>query len=338
MNQPMPAVHRLLAFSCAAVLALSVARTSATAGAAMSAADGLIIGLVVPSVGPAAKLSAALQTAIETEIGALTPKPVLHVETDRCSSSGAEEAARRLVARGVTLVIGHPCSNAAISAAKVYAAARIPFVAVGARHPDLTDKRAGPLVFRLAGRDDQQTADTVAALGDRIKGRKFAIIHDRTRAQRRLAEAFAAAIRPAAADVQVFPIVAGEKGYDALITALRVRNPDAVYFALFPPEARLVARGLRNTNFKTLYIFTEAALRSAADLDAVSNSAGTIWMQSTFDDHDDLAKRAAAILRKLHANRNQLSSEHVTRDVEADAATRLKPGDIPTLSFKAHQR
>ena len=75
---------------------------------------------------------------------------------DGCDAGRAEGAARLIVADKPDLVLGHPCPAAAIAAAKVYAASGVLFIALGVRHPDLTDKRAGPTIFRLAGRDDRR--------------------------------------------------------------------------------------------------------------------------------------------------------------------------------------
>ncbi len=362
----MPAAQRSLAFSCAVACCVvfgvlvaasfhtiagtvgpgTVGAGTASAGTLTPPLDRLVIGVVVSPVGPAADLSTALQGAIEAEVQALSPKPVLLVETDRCSAAGADDVARRLVARGVTIVIGHPCSNAAMSAAKIYAAAQIPFVAVGARHPDLTDKRAGPLVFRLGGRDDRQTADTVAALGDRLNGKTIAVIHDRTRAQRRLADAMAAALRPIAERVQLTAIVAGEKGYDGLVSGLNGQKPDAIYFALFPPEAKMVAQGLMAANSKSLFIFSEASLQTERDIEVFAGpgrqSARTVWMQSTFNDHAALSRRTAMAVKLLHAAGTKLTADGIVAALGAEAAAvagpGFRPGDVSTPSYRAVQR
>ncbi|NJM55762.1 MAG: ABC transporter substrate-binding protein [Verrucomicrobiae bacterium] len=282
------------------------------------------------TVGPQAALSQALQSAFETGIAGLSPRPELHVETDGCRADGGTDAARRLVAKGVKLVFGHPCSSAAIAAAKVYADAGVAFIAVGARHPDLTDKRAGPLIFRLGGRDDRQAADSALALQDRLRGRKLAIIHDRTRYQRRLADGVNAALKGVVADAQVYPIVAAEKGYEALVTAFRVRAPDAVYLALFPTEAQVIANSLIRAGLKPTLIFAEASMPSQADWSRLLPAGEMFWVRSTNVEHAELAQAAANVLVRLFTNPYDLTAERLTALLSA-----APNGDSPEPSYRA---
>jgi branched-chain amino acid transport system substrate-binding protein len=148
----------------------------------------------------------------------------LAVEDDQCTAEGGAAVAAKFVTLKVDAVVGHPCSNAAIAAAQVYAAAGIAFVAIGADHPDLTDKRAGPTIFRSSGRRDRQAADTVATFASALTGRRVAIIND----------------------------------YSALITQLAATRIEAIYFAGFPSEAILIMKGLLDADLKALLIGCDA--------------------------------------------------------------------------------
>ncbi len=65
---------------------------------------------------------------------------------------------------------------------------RTSFIATETRHPDLTLKRAGPSIFRLAGSDDAQGLDA-ARICSRLAGDKtIAIVHDRTLFAKTIAE------------------------------------------------------------------------------------------------------------------------------------------------------
>ena len=334
-TQSMPAAVRLLAFFVAAVVVdAGCGGSTAVAEPKADQVSEFSVGLAIATDGPKAALSTALQSAIEAEAKTLSPRPDVHVEADRCAASGGADAARRLVAKGVKLVFGHPCASAAMSAAKVYAAAGVAFIAVGARHPDLTDKRAGPLVFRLGGRDDRQATDTALALQDRVRGRKLAIVHDRTRYQRRLADGVNVALKGIVADTQVYPIIAAEKGYEALITALRVRAPDVVYLALFPTEARVIANALLRAGLKPSKIFAEASIQSDADWRQFSTSGGDMtWIRSTDPEHTELATAAARALVAVFPDRHDLTAERLTAALKA-----LPNGDTLDLSYRALRR
>lgn len=95
------------------------------------------------------------------------------------------------------------------------------------RHPQLTEKRAGHLVFRAAGRDDRQGAEA----GQRLRARAgdsgtALIIHDRTVLTRALAKtAGEAAAFGAKAPPAELTIVSGESDYSKLIDEIARRNP-----------------------------------------------------------------------------------------------------------------
>lgn len=177
--------------------------------------------------------------------GGLNGAPVaVEMADDGCSSETATATATALVARGVALVIGHPCTTAALAAAKIYAASGTLYFVTASRHPALTQPRPGSTVFRLSGRDDKQGEDAAAALKAAAKGGAIAIVHDRTQYARSIAEAAAAALVKAGAAAPVTAtLIAGEKDFP-LVTA-KIKGAAAVFYAGFPLEAGLLFRQLR---------------------------------------------------------------------------------------------
>jgi branched-chain amino acid transport system substrate-binding protein len=250
-----------LSQAMAAQVAVAVCCLAATIGAARADA---VIGVAVPMLGLKANYGATLVAAAQAEAARMTALGVhgavgLAIEDDQCSSAGGAAAAARLVALKVAIVIGHPCSNAALSAAAVYARAGVAFVAIGARHPDLTAKRAGPSVFRLGGRDDAQAAETARFIQDFSPGGHTAIIHDRTVYARGLANSVAANLRKnLGAGVSVYTIVAGEKDYGAVVAQILATRPATVYFAGFPIEGAIVLRQLRAAGSTARFIGCDA--------------------------------------------------------------------------------
>jgi branched-chain amino acid transport system substrate-binding protein len=178
---------------------------------------------------------------------------------DGCDAGRAEGAARVIVDAKPALVIGHPCPAAAIAAAKVYAAAGVLFIALGVRHPDLTDKRAGPTIFRLAGRDDRQGQAAAAELLSVTPQGKIAIVQDRTAYARSLTAAVTNELsaRKVALPL-VVPIVAGRRDYDAELQKLKISPPEAIFFAGYPSEAAVVLRSLRAVGITAALIASDA--------------------------------------------------------------------------------
>lgn len=233
----------------------------------LSARAEIVIGVAVPSVGPKVELGSFIAAAATVEVarinaaGGVGGEHVsLQVEDDDCSAEGGAVVAAKLVEMKPALVLGHPCSNSAIAAAKVYAAAGIWFVAIGAGHPELTDKRAGPTIFRLSARDDRQASETAAMLLDWLKTRgsigqqtrranentrpdRIAIVHDRTAYARILAEGATSGLKAGGhAPVASEGIVAGEKSYSATVDRLKATSATILYFAGFPAEFGVIRR------------------------------------------------------------------------------------------------
>jgi len=184
--------------------------------------------------GPATgRLAATLPAMVSGARKAAAGAPIEIIDADDgCDAARAAGAARVIAAGRPALVIGHPCPGAAIAAARVYADAGVLFIALGVRHPALTDQRAGPTIFRLAGREDRQGRAAADALIALAPSGRIAIVQDRTAYARGLTAAITAAlgerrITPPA----VVPIVAGRRDYDAEVARLRASPPDAVFFA-----------------------------------------------------------------------------------------------------------
>ena len=223
----------------------------------------IVIGVAVPSDGPKAELAKVIREAAvrAAAIPVLGDGEAIRLEIadDECSAEGGAVAAAKFVAAKVALVIGHPCANAAVAAAKIYARAGMVLVAIGPRHPELTAKRAGPTIFRLGGRDDRQAADTVAVYVPILLGERVAVVHDRTAYAKGLAEAVAAGFRAhGVPDVVIEPIVAGERDYDGLVGKLKVSSVKAVYFAGFPTEAALIFDGLERSGVVARFMGCDA--------------------------------------------------------------------------------
>lgn len=227
----------------------------------------VVIGIAVPSGGPKHALGVQIKEGAEKAVailnatGGIAAKPiVLLIEDDDCTGAGGAAVAERFVERRAALVIGHPCSNAAMDAAKVYAAAGIWFVAVGADHPDLTAKRAGPTIFRYGGRDDKQAVDTAAVLAAQFPNARLAIVHDRTGYARKLVGGVIAQLKA----VGITPlttegIVAGEKDYTPVVERLKTAQTTVLYFAGFPAELAILKSNMKTKSLDAVVIGADSA-------------------------------------------------------------------------------
>jgi branched-chain amino acid transport system substrate-binding protein len=262
-----PLTTAAAAAAIAAFAALAVPVGLGLSPTPAAAAEGGVIAVVGPMSGPYAAIGTAMRASAEKRAAGVT----LRFEDDGCQAATARDVAQRLVTAQVAVVIGHPCSSAAIAAAPVYAAAGIPMISTGARHADVTDKRAGPLVFRLAGRDDRQGQVAADYLARFAGSRPIAILHDRTHAMSTLAAAAASVLTsplsppsPPAHQVTQFPFVASEFDYGALADKIAALSPDpaglgAILFAGYGDEAIVILKALRARGVTAPVILVDAA-------------------------------------------------------------------------------
>ena len=179
------------------LLVLTFLTVTATAPLALA---NVVIGVAGPAEGPGAVTTRDISRAVKTEAdrlnrngGVLGERIEVAEADDGCAPSSAEAAARKLIASGATLILGHPCASAAIAAAKVYAQAGTIFMATATRHAAFTNPRAGPTIFRLSGRDDRQGASAGSYLGRTFPGKPIAIVRDQSRYGEQIAQSAATA-------------------------------------------------------------------------------------------------------------------------------------------------
>jgi branched-chain amino acid transport system substrate-binding protein len=229
--------------------------------AACPAAADVLVGVAVPARGPEAIVGADILRAarlaaerFNAEGGAAGERIAIVEADDGCATQPAEDAARALIERHVAVVIGHPCGSAAVAAARLYAEAGVPFIAAATRHPALTDQRAGPAVFRLAGRDGHQGTIAGNFLAREFAGKPLAIVYGGSVYSKELAAEATAALKAAGrADVPTGTIASGQKEYGPLVGKLAGAHVEAVYFAGYPIEAGLLLRQMRAAGLQAAF-------------------------------------------------------------------------------------
>src|ERR671939_503011 len=101
-------------------------------------------------------LGGAARADINAKGGVLGQQLRLEVGDDACDPKQAVAVANQLAGKGVKFVTGHFCSGSSIPASKVYAEENVIQISPASTNPKLTDERAGPGIYRVCGRDDQQ--------------------------------------------------------------------------------------------------------------------------------------------------------------------------------------
>jgi len=164
-----------------------------------------------------------------------------------CTRETAARLADEIVRLKPAVVIGHLCAGAALGAAPVYAKAGVLLIAPGVRHPALTkDQPPSGLTLRLAGRDDRFATDTVRFIRSRHPGKGVAIVADRTRQARLLADGvIAEARRQQVAIALDMRIESGEKSYAELAGRIKASGAGVIVMPAQPVELGVLIGSLR---------------------------------------------------------------------------------------------
>ena len=239
----------------------------ATGLATSAFAQGEIpIATIGPMTGQYASFGAQMKAGAEQAVadinaagGVNGKKLKLIIEDDACDPKQAVAAAGKLAAQKVKLVAGHFCSGSSIPSSKVYAEEGIVQISPASTNPKLTDERAGPNVFRVCGRDDQQGEVTGKYLADKFKGKKVAILHDKSAYGKGLADETKKYMNKAGMKEAMYEAyTAGEKDYSALVSKMKAANVDVVYVGGYHTEAGLIVRQMRDQGMKSQLVSGDA--------------------------------------------------------------------------------
>jgi branched-chain amino acid transport system substrate-binding protein len=273
-----------------AATALAVLAVSLTSP--ICAAD-VTVGVALPLSGPRQTLGLGMRQALDDAAAALNSnggvlgsQVRLVVADDGCQSAQAETAARTLLAEAPRVIIGHPCSSAAVAAAPLYRAQGAIVIATGPRHPALTAPKPSPqppvqTVFRLGGRDDRQGDAAAQWLLREAPGKRVAIIHDRTAYAREIVQAAQKALKAAGlAEPLVLPLVAAKADYPEIVAKTKALNAEAVFFAGYPEEAQIILDDLRRAGVAAPFLGSDSLAVPEFAQEAMRNGSVQVLMRS----------------------------------------------------------
>jgi len=235
-------------FPLLAAAALATALSVTTAKA-----EDITIGMAGPITGDLAEFGAQLVRGAEQAVadlnkagGVMGKQLKLEKGDDQCDPKQAPIVANDLVSKGVVFVAGHFCSGSSIPASSVYSEEGVLQITPASTNPKFTDEAPGNLTFRTCGRDDQQGSFAGPWIAEHFKGKNVAIIHDKSQYGQGLADLTKAAMNAAGQTEALYEaITAGEQDYTALVTKLKEKKIDVIYFGGYHPEAALIVKQAR---------------------------------------------------------------------------------------------
>ncbi|MBX3523683.1 MAG: branched-chain amino acid ABC transporter substrate-binding protein [Xanthobacteraceae bacterium] len=182
----------------------------------------------------------------------------LSVGDDACDPKQARATADRLVGQRVPVVFGHFCSSSSIPASEAYAEGNVLQITPASTNPTFTERKLWN-TFRVCGRDDQQGAVAGKYLADNFKGKKIAILNDKSTYGAGLANETKKALNAAGiTEVLNEAYTQGDKDFTALVSRMKAAEIDVVYVGGYHTEAGLILRQMRDQGMKTVLMAGDA--------------------------------------------------------------------------------
>ena len=162
--------------------------------------------------------------------------------------------ANKFVGDGVKFVVGHFNSGVTIPASDVYSENGILFITPSATNPKVTDRKLWD-AFRTCGRDDQQGMVWAELARDKLKGKKIAVIHDKTTYGKGLADAALDNMHKfGVKEVLYEGVNTGEKDYSAIVSKIKEADADYLMWGGLHTEGGLILRQMRDQGMSTVMI------------------------------------------------------------------------------------
>ena len=226
----------------------------------MASAD-VKLGVAGPITGPNAAFGAQLKNGTEQAVedinaagGILGQKIVMTVGDDVSDPKQGVSVANKFVGEGVKLVVGHFNSGVTMPTSEIFAENGILQITPSATNPKITERGLWN-IFRTCGRDDQQGklwADYTIA---KLKGKKIAVVHDKTTYGQGLADAAKGFLNAGGVKEVLYEGVnAGEKDYSALVSKIKASGAEILMWGGLHTEGGLIIRQMRDQGLNTVML------------------------------------------------------------------------------------
>jgi branched-chain amino acid transport system substrate-binding protein len=241
------------------------ATLSALASAAMAQDMVVKIGHVAPVSGAQAHYGKDNENGARMAIEDLNAKGVtiggkkvkfeLVAEDDAADPKQGTAAAQKLCDAKVNGVVGHLNSGTTIPASTIYNQCGIPHITPSATNPKLT-QQGYKTTFRLLANDNALGAGLALHAANNLKLKKVAIIDDRTAYGQGVAEVFKRTALARGMQV-VDEQFTNDKATDfmAILTAIKSKGPDAVFYGGMDPQAGPMLRQMDQLGLSNLKYF-----------------------------------------------------------------------------------
>ena len=247
----------LLAFAVIVTGCGTQPSTSTTPSAQPAASGGEIkIGLPLPMTGSEATYGKDMENAIKLAVdeinakGGVNGKKIVTVTgDDACDPQQATAAANKLVSEGVVAIVGGYCSGATVPTLTIYNEKNIPFVITAANSSKLTAQNPGN-AFQINGTAVHQTQKAIE-LFKKLGAKNVAIVEQGDAYSSDLAKQTEDSWKAAGNTVVSHDVTnKGEQDFSSLVTSLKSKNADLVFWTAYYADGALLIKQLRQGGYK----------------------------------------------------------------------------------------
>jgi branched-chain amino acid transport system substrate-binding protein len=226
----------------------------ASAGAATAQVK---FGVGGPITGPSAATGAQMKNGVDQAAadinaagGILGQKISVSYGDDVSDPKQGVSVANKFSADGVKFVIGHYNSGVTIPSSEVYQENGVLQITPASTNPTVTERKMWN-IFRVCGRDDQQGQVAGEYIAKHFKGKKIAVVHDKTTYGKGLADEMKKTINKAGMKEVLYEgINTGEKDFSALVSKIKQSGADLIYWGGLYTEGGLIVRQMRDQGVK----------------------------------------------------------------------------------------
>lgn len=281
---------------------LALAASFALAGTASAQVKIAVAG---PLTGGYAAFGAQLKRGAEQAAadmnaagGILGQKIELSVGDDQGDPKQGVSVANKFVGDGVKFVIGHFNSGVTIPSSEVYAENGIFMITPASTNPQVTERKLWN-VLRVCGRDDQQGIVAGQYILDNLKGKKIAVIHDKTTYGKGLADETKKKINAGGIKEVLYEgINIGEKDFAALVSKIKQSGAEVVYWGGLHTEGGLILRQMRDQGVNAVMMSGDGIVTDEFAAIAGPGAEGTLM---TFAPDPQKKPEAAEVVKKFLA-------------------------------------
>jgi branched-chain amino acid transport system substrate-binding protein len=292
-------MNKLMTLGLAFGLALALAACSKDQG------DTIKFGVGGPITGSDAAFGAQLKNGAEQAIadinaagGILGKKIVASFGDDVADPKQGVSVANKFAADGVKFVIGHFNSGVTIPASEIYQENGILEVTPSATNPRITERNMWN-IFRTCGRDDQQGAVAGEYIAANFKGKKVAVVHDKTTYGQGLADETKKTMNAKGVQEVLYEGVgAGEKDFSALVSKIKSSGADLVYWGGVHTAGGLIVRQMRDQGVTAVLMGGDGI---TSDEFAAIGGPGVEGSLMTYGPDPRKRPEAKAVVDKFHA-------------------------------------